>query len=100
MLLQSTFNYGLSRKLNAAIVELPYRQPGLSMLIILPNDCDGLSEVEHMLTYFTFNYHSLFDKMYPQTVSVTIPKFSFRSTVSLNEPLEKVMWGGVGYQGI
>nr|AGC26505.1 silk serpin 1 [Arachnocampa richardsae] len=38
----NTFPYGTSAPLDATVADFPYTQPGLSMLIILPNPVDGL----------------------------------------------------------
>jgi len=85
------FNYYTSEELQAHVVELPYEGDHVSMVIILPPFLDdGLQETVKRLTPETMSgvmaeIKSGFYKM--DKLKVSIPKFSIRGSLELNEPL-------------
>jgi serpin B len=52
---------------------LPYKGDEMSMLILLPNEIEGLQEMENTLT--TENLNTLLSKMWTREVDVYIPRF-------------------------
>lgn len=62
--------------------------PFMSMLIVLPNDCNGLPALQNALA--TFNLATFDNYMDSRLVVATIPKFKTKSSFTLNGPLEQV----------
>jgi serpin B len=88
MRVKKHFKYGVIENLDATAVELPYKDSDISMLIILPNDRNGLSALENKLS--TVDLGEISSKMYSQEVNVELPKFKIEFDIELNEPLQKV----------
>lgn len=70
------------------ILELPYVDDELSMIILLPKEFDGLDEFEKMLT--VENLHEWLGKMLNRKVIVSIPKFEMTSQFSLANVLKSM----------
>ncbi|KAH8245155.1 hypothetical protein KR032_005551, partial [Drosophila birchii] len=69
--------------LDAKVIELPYRNSSLSMLIFLPNKIDGLSQLEDKIIGFS-------RRLYEQNVHIELPKFKIEFGAELKEILQKV----------
>ncbi|XP_066600167.1 serpin B6-like isoform X3 [Prorops nasuta] len=80
--------FGVLPELKASFVELPYKGNELSMVIILPDEIEGLTEVENKLKGVSLD--SLLSKGYEQEVELYLPKFTIESTLELEEPLKKL----------
>lgn len=74
-------------------MELPYKEDGLSMLIILPNDCNGIDTLQNSLK--TFDLSTFDSQMLGHDVIVTIPKFTTETSLSLKGPLTAMGMGNV-----
>ena len=74
--------------LNAQAIEMPYKGKRMSMIFILPNQKDGLPQVEADL--HKFDSTAGFDFGREIEVEVSIPKFKVESKHELNEPLKKL----------
>lgn len=75
------FRYGVIKELNSSVVELPYEDCDMSMLIILPNSCTGLSKLEKDITKFDiFEIEKNLKELY---VIVTLPKFKIEFKADL-----------------
>jgi len=78
---------------NARAIELPYKGERLSMYIVLPNDKNGLAELEENI-FLEIDTESIFDEIdeqgYKQTVYLTLPKFKLEKTLPLGKPLENM----------
>jgi serpin B len=84
MHVKEKFKYYKDEKLQ--IVELPYKDNELSMLVFLPKETEGIKELENTLTAETLNV--LLSKMKPTKVDVYFPKFKMNwGTFSLNNTL-------------
>lgn len=70
------------------LIELPYIDNELSMVIILPNEIDGLSEVENSLTLNNLNRWLM--KLREQEVHVYLPKFKTTSEFRLKKVLSSM----------
>lgn len=73
---------------SAKILELPYTNDDLSMLLLLPNERGGLAELETQLTAETLN--QFIDQMVPKDVSVSMPKFGMTRDVNLSLVLKSM----------
>ncbi|EDV32256.2 uncharacterized protein Dana_GF15742 [Drosophila ananassae] len=77
------------RDLNARAIELPYEHTEeLSMLLILPNQRDGLPELEKQLR--SQDLGELQQRMQMEGVQVLLPKFSIDFECSLRQPLKQL----------
>lgn len=72
---------------NAAILEIPYKNDELSMVLILP-DPGKFSAVETAMSEAQFEIWQ--KQMTNQTVDVTIPKFKFRQKLMLSQKLKEM----------
>lgn len=85
---KAKFNYGVFDNLDATAIEMGFNDTDITMLIILPNKIDGLSELESKL--HTIDLNAMTNQMYSQEVIVTLPKFKIEYEISLNDVLKKV----------
>lgn len=65
----------------AAVVELPYQGNELSMIVMLPDERDGLAAMERQLT--AERVQQWIDALGPARVAVTLPKFEFTRRLDL-----------------
>lgn len=85
-------------ELNAEILELPYTNNDVCMLIILPKNRTGIQELEEKLK--NFNFRDVYKSMETVEARVKIPTFKIESTLVLDDPLKKVrkfFFSGVSY---
>ena len=80
------FRYHETKDLQA--LEMHYVGGDISMLILLPNDRDGLKSVEDSMNMQKLN--SIRDMMTLQPLTVQIPKFEFETKYDLTESLERL----------
>jgi serpin B len=78
------------------ILELPYEQNELSMLVLLPKKVDGLSGLEKQLT--ADNLEKWRGQLKKHRVNVKLPKFKFTSQFQLSKVLS-AMGMGVAFGG-
>ncbi|XP_041566197.1 serine protease inhibitor 42Dd-like [Drosophila elegans] len=71
------------KSLDAKVIELPYRNSSLSMLIFLPNKVDGLQELESKIAGFSGPLKEL-------RVRLKLPKFKIEFSADLIKFLEKM----------
>jgi serpin B len=84
MLIEANFKCYEDDKLQ--IVELPYKGDELSMVVLLPRETEGITELEKTLTAEDLN--SLLSKMRTGQIEVYLPKFKMTwGTFSLKEAL-------------
>lgn len=67
------------------MIELPYKEGQLAMVVLLPKSREGLAALENRLTYDELK--SWLGKMDTQTVSISLPTFRFSSEFLLSKPL-------------
>ncbi|KAK9874764.1 hypothetical protein WA026_005572 [Henosepilachna vigintioctopunctata] len=78
------FKYVENKKLDAKILQLPYKGRGISMTVALPNQKEGLETVENRFSEI------LFDQKYqPKGLSLFMPKFRIESSLVLNSVLQE-----------
>ncbi|HEV7406011.1 MAG TPA: serpin family protein [Chthoniobacteraceae bacterium] len=67
------------------IGELPYKGEGMVMTIFAPQSPDGLPALEKKLT--AENVREWTGRLVPRKTNVALPKFKFKTTYNLNQPL-------------
>ncbi|XP_073847021.1 uncharacterized protein [Musca autumnalis] len=82
------FQYGELPEYEAKVLEMPYENSDLSMMIILPNDVEGLDKLEERLKGVDLNEIS--SKLRTDDVDVFLPKFHIEFDLDLKEPLQKM----------
>ncbi len=84
MHLKEDFKYYSDEKMQA--IELPYKGNELSMLVLLPEEIEGLKEIENTLTAESLSV--LLSKMKTMEVNVYLPRFKMTwGTFALNDAL-------------
>ena len=61
------------------------------MLIIFPNEIDGLANIENNLEKINFNYTEKFSDSYKSEIVLRLPKFKIETTIDLTESLKQVI---------
>ena len=85
---QGSYKYGELPNLNAKFVEIPYQGNELSMVIILPNEINGLPMVEKKLQ--SMSIADILKQGYEREVQLQLPKFKIEKKIDLNSVLEKM----------
>ncbi|XP_076623435.1 antitrypsin isoform X2 [Colletes latitarsis] len=85
---QGSYKYGELPHLNAKFIEIPYKGNELSMVIILPNEINGLSEVKKKLQ--DMNIADILNQGFTGDVQLYMPKFKIESKIELNSILKKL----------
>ncbi|XP_033175586.1 antichymotrypsin-2 isoform X2 [Bombus impatiens] len=85
---QGKYKYGELPDLNAKFVVIPYKGDELSMIIILPNEIDGLPDVEKKLQ--STNLTNILSQGYEEEVELWLPKFKVESMLKLNDVLKEM----------
>ena len=88
MHVKNKFRYTESEELDAQLIDLPYKDSDISMLIILPKSRTGLSALESKLK--SSDLSTLTKSMYQTEVTVSLPKFKVEFEIKLNTVLQKV----------
>src|SRR5690606_28488978 len=70
------------------VVELPYGNEKYAMLVLLPQEKGSVEEVITSLTADKWN--QLLGQLRPQTVQVTLPKFSLETSKTLKSVLQNL----------
>ncbi|XP_014220593.1 alaserpin-like isoform X4 [Trichogramma pretiosum] len=86
MSITSTFHYGELPDLKAKFIELPYQNKNVKMVIIVPDEIDGLKDVINNLEHF--NASRLAKSGYDREVHLYLPKFKINTKIDLNDPLK------------
>lgn len=88
------FNFYESPELNAKFLELPYLGDDISMVVVLPNEKQGLTELENQLEKVLAA-----PKFSQERVSVSLPRFTVENKVQLKKILENVGLEVLGLEG-
>ena len=83
---QVDFNFYECPHLKAQFLELPFEGNGASMVIVLPNEKNGLSSLESQLDGVFASQHQL-QSTY---LNVALPKFKIETLLDFKEILKKV----------
>ncbi|NXN47452.1 SPB8 protein, partial [Rhinoptilus africanus] len=89
------FKFGYIEEMGAQVLELPYAQKSLSMIILLPDDktdgsTGGLEQIETTMTPENLMLWASSEHMFETRVEVYLPRFKLESTFNLNEVLEEM----------
>ncbi|XP_065687155.1 serpin B12-like [Patagioenas fasciata] len=89
------FKLGFIEEMGAQVLELPYAQKTLSMIILLPGDMadgstSGLEQIESTMTYENLVLWTSSEHMFETRVEVYLPRFKLEGTFSLNEVLKEM----------
>ena len=68
------------------LLEMPYKDSELSMVVLLPAQVDGLAQLEKKLD--AESLAKWLEKAHPAKVQVTLPKFTMRSRLPLGDQLK------------
>lgn len=88
MSIHREFNYGYLDDLEAETLEMKYANSNFSMVFVLPNSVTGLPAVETKLKSYEFK--TIVEKMEPENIDVSIPKFKVEFDIKLNDALKNV----------
>ncbi|KAM6373433.1 leukocyte elastase inhibitor-like [Alca torda] len=87
------FKFGCIEEMGAQVLELPYAQKSLSMIILLPDDTadgstSGLEQIESTMTSENLMLWASSEHMFETRVEVYLPRFKLENTFNLNEVLQ------------
>ncbi|XP_050581079.1 antichymotrypsin-2-like isoform X4 [Bombus affinis] len=82
------YKYGDLVDLNAKFVVIPYKGDEFSMVIILPNEIDGLSDVQKKLQNTSLT--NILSQGHEEEVNLWLPKFKMESMLKLNDVLKEM----------
>ncbi|KAF2891896.1 hypothetical protein ILUMI_14277 [Ignelater luminosus] len=82
------FNYCENEYLDAKILEMKYRNINVSMVCVLPNEIDGIENLEKKL--IDVDLSTLTNDSEHVKVKVSLPKFRFDKTIELEDVLKEV----------
>lgn len=91
MHIKTKFFYKEDDNLNAKVLELPYANRNISLIVVLPNERNGIAELEQKLTGTDIT--KLTDNMRHVEVAVALPKFKIEQTIDLEDPLTELGLG-------
>ncbi|KAM6281306.1 serpin B5 [Porphyrio hochstetteri] len=89
------FKFGYIEEIGAQVLELPYAQKSLSMIILLPGDTanestHGLEQIESTMTYENLMLWTSSERMFETRVEVYLPRFKLEGNFNLNEVLQEL----------
>ncbi|XP_072139816.1 leukocyte elastase inhibitor-like isoform X2 [Mobula birostris] len=87
---KGTFKTSFIEELAADILELPYVQNELSMLILLPEEIGGLEELEKKLTSDKLLEWTSPENLEPSEMSIYLPKFKLEAKYDLESTLKRM----------
>lgn len=88
MSIKKKFRYGKLDKFDSTALELTYKDSNISMLIILPNQRDGITALEKRIG--EINLTEIDQSLYNTEVELLLPKFEYEYTIDLNDVLKKM----------
>ncbi|KAF2894701.1 hypothetical protein ILUMI_11472 [Ignelater luminosus] len=88
MHINKKFNYMEDENLDAKILELPYNNQDVSMVIILPNAVDGIANLEKKME--SVDFAGLTRHMRSVEVDVSLPRFKIETTIDLKDVLQQM----------
>ncbi|XP_055840328.1 serine protease inhibitor 42Dd-like isoform X2 [Episyrphus balteatus] len=80
--------YGEFSEINATAIEMAYKNSDISMMLILPNEKDGLADLENKLS--SMSVIDLSSKMGSRKVDIMLPKFQINFSTPLSETLKEM----------
>lgn len=86
---EDKFKYDNNTELNAQILEMAYEGNEASMVIVLPNEIDGLDQVLRKLAD-GFDLIAVWEKLISTKLQVIIPKFKTETEIDLTHVFSKL----------
>ncbi|XP_058412585.1 serpin B4-like isoform X1 [Diceros bicornis minor] len=83
----SSFNFAALEDMQAKILEIPYKGKDLSMMLLLPNEVDGLKKLEDKLTAEKLMEWTSSQNMSEKTVDLCLPRFQVEESYDLRDTL-------------
>lgn len=72
------------------VLELPYGKSKMSMVFILPNQIEGLKDLEEKIAEADLR-NDILSALSTLNVRITLPKFKIETTIDLTDILTKVL---------
>ncbi|KAG5883830.1 hypothetical protein JTB14_033751 [Gonioctena quinquepunctata] len=91
MHLNTKFHFKNDETLGAKVLELHYINKDVSMIIILPNERDGIKKLEEKLAQTDLT--KITEHMYRPEVNVSLPKIMIEQTIDLKDSLTELGLG-------
>ncbi|KAJ8985513.1 hypothetical protein NQ317_015058 [Molorchus minor] len=85
------FFFKNDESLDAKVLELPYVNNTISLIVILPNKRNGIDDLEEKLA--GTDLMNITDNMYKEDVYVSLPKFKIEQTIDLQQSLTELGLG-------
>lgn len=85
---KDNYMYKFDHILDARIVQIPYKNENVRMVVILPSENDGIKELEKKLS--GCELEKIADDMHIDTVDLYLPKFKIEMDIDLVPPLSNV----------
>lgn len=89
MYIDNRFNYKHDKELGAKVIELPFKDRSYSMVIFLPDEIDGVTELAEKLSSLE-DKKMILQGLRFQGVKLSLPKFKIEETIDLEEALTEV----------
>ncbi|XP_023951359.2 antichymotrypsin-2 isoform X4 [Bicyclus anynana] len=83
------YKYGESAELNSLILSMPYKGGETSLVIVLPNEIEGIVQLKEKLNDPKVLDNALAN-LYEREVDVYLPKFKIETTTDLKDILKKM----------
>ena len=87
---KNRFLYKEIKEFDSKVIEIPYKDSDINMMIILPNKKDGLYALESKLN--EIKLRELSKRASISDVILKIPKFKIEFDINMKEPLKKVSY--------
>uniref|UniRef100_A0A8C9DSZ7 Serpin domain-containing protein n=1 Tax=Prolemur simus TaxID=1328070 RepID=A0A8C9DSZ7_PROSS len=84
---RKSFNFALLEDVQARVLEIPYKGKDLSMIVLLPNEIDGLQKLEDKLTAEKLIEWTSSQNMSKRDVDLYLPRFKVEKTYDLKDVL-------------
>ncbi|XP_018579751.1 serine protease inhibitor 3/4 isoform X4 [Anoplophora glabripennis] len=91
MHIKKKFFYKEDANLNAKVLELPYSNKNISLIVILPNERNGIADLEQKLA--STDIMKITENMHKPEVEVALPKFKIEQTIDLQDSLTELGLG-------
>ncbi|XP_075849874.1 serpin B3-like [Microcebus murinus] len=84
---RKSFNFALLEDVQAKVLEIPYKGEDLTMIVLLPNDIDGLQKLEDKLTAEKLIEWTSSQNMSKRDVDLYLPRFKVEESYDLKDML-------------
>ncbi|XP_064235126.1 serpin B3-like isoform X2 [Aotus nancymaae] len=81
------FNFALLEDVQAKVLEIPYKAKDLSMIVLLPDEIDGLQKLEEKLTAEKLMKWTSLQNMREARVNLQLPRFKVEEAYDLKDTL-------------